>query len=203
MRLAQVELRSYGKNVQLQLVKKWPESASPTHWPKLDDRRTAPSELRQPVGFFTRYRSRACEIKTGHAAIGTAGFITNATARTRTVRSQELCKLRIFCDWTVCVALKVSYSNFYEGLLCHLPFFLPFLYNDFRELNSWHIYLCRSRQLPLLDRAFRRVIFFTVKYYTVRIVSYCEIWEQEIFLKWKIGANIILIKNKYFPYSQY
>lgn len=115
MRLAQVELRSYGKNVQLQLVKKWPESASPMHWCKLDDRRTAPSELRQPVGFFTRYRSRACEIKTGHVAIGTAGFITNTTARTRTVRSQELCKLRIFRDWAICVALKV----FYEGLLYH------------------------------------------------------------------------------------
>lgn len=141
MRLAQVELRSREKNVQLQLVKKWPESASPNALAQAWRSSLGP---RRPnfvsrSNFFIRYRSRACGIKTRHVATGTAGFITNATART--VCSRELCKLRIFRDWVVCIALKVSYSNFCKSLSSRPPFFFLFLYNNFYELKSWHIFM--------------------------------------------------------------
>jgi len=67
--------------------------------------------------FFTRYRSRACGVKTGYVATGTAEFIT--TVRICMVRSRELCKLRILHDWAVCIASKIFYSNFYKDLSCY------------------------------------------------------------------------------------
>jgi len=131
--------------------------------------------LRRPnfvsrLNFFIRYRSRACGVKTGHVATGTAGFITNATTRhaqsvLESCVNSEFFAIELSAQlWKspTAISIKVFYA------IRHFFFF--FFNNNFCKLNSWHIYLCtsRSRQLPFPDRAFR--VSITAKYCTKRSI---------------------------------